>query len=227
MSEGYLSRDREHLAELQRKRRAAMRRMDYMPGVEASAIIEAQRATLRPGSQAATNSAILDNIVCEWARLTGIKKSAIDEPMTSTAATGISRPLRACTYEFGSAPEFPRASRARAYAHGSDADAPAWGEAWLAANKTREARRRIICGAKRHRDGQPCKAMSEPGKRRCRFHGGRSTGPRTPEGKAAALANLRQNKGGKPPPNVAARQPNTPAAMVSGDAAKQSASPSA
>lgn len=51
----------------------------------------------------------------------------------------------------------------------------------------------MVCGAKRHRDGQPCKAMSEPGKRRCRFHGGRSTGPRTSEGKARALANLRQH----------------------------------
>lgn len=51
---------------------------------------------------------------------------------------------------------------------------------------------RVQCGAKRHRDGQPCQAKSEPGKRRCRFHGGRSTGPKTPEGKARALANLRQ-----------------------------------
>lgn len=50
---------------------------------------------------------------------------------------------------------------------------------------------RVPCGAKRHRDGQPCQAKSEPGKRRCRFHGGRSTGPKTPEGKARALANLR------------------------------------
>ena len=51
---------------------------------------------------------------------------------------------------------------------------------------------RAQCGAKRHRDGMPCQALSEPGKRRCRFHGGRSTGPRTSEGKARALANLRQ-----------------------------------
>lgn len=51
---------------------------------------------------------------------------------------------------------------------------------------------RATCGAKRHRDGQPCEAKSEPGKKRCRFHGGRSTGPRTPEGKARALANLRR-----------------------------------
>ena len=57
-----------------------------------------------------------------------------------------------------------------------------------------DSKRRVICGAKRHRDGQPCQAKSEPGKKRCRFHGGRSTGPKTPEGKARALANLRQNR---------------------------------
>lgn len=49
---------------------------------------------------------------------------------------------------------------------------------------------RLTCGATRHRDRQPCQAKSEPGKRRCRFHGGRSTGPRTPEGKARCAANL-------------------------------------
>ena len=52
-------------------------------------------------------------------------------------------------------------------------------------------RKRVPCGATRHSDGQPCEALSEPGKKRCRFHGGRSTGPKTPEGKAKSLANLR------------------------------------
>ncbi len=56
---------------------------------------------------------------------------------------------------------------------------------------------RVPCGAQRHRDGQPCQAKSEPGKRRCRFHGGRSTGPTTDAGKVRALANLRQYR--KPP----------------------------
>lgn len=54
--------------------------------------------------------------------------------------------------------------------------------------------KRVICGARRKSDGQPCEAKSEPGKRRCRFHGGCSTGPRTEEGKARALANLRNQK---------------------------------
>jgi hypothetical protein len=44
------------------------------------------------------------------------------------------------------------------------------------------------CGAlTRHRHGF-CILRPVPGKRRCRFHGGRSTGPRTPEGKARSAA---------------------------------------
>lgn len=39
------------------------------------------------------------------------------------------------------------------------------------------------CGA-RTRKGAPCRAMAINGKGRCKFHGGMSTGPRTPEGRA-------------------------------------------
>ena len=42
---------------------------------------------------------------------------------------------------------------------------------------------RVICGAKTRAGGE-CRNKSEPGKRRCKFHGGKSTGPKTPEGKA-------------------------------------------
>ena len=52
--------------------------------------------------------------------------------------------------------------------------------------------RRVRCGARRRRDGRPCQALSVPGKRRCRWHGGCSTGARTPEGRARSLRNLRQ-----------------------------------
>ncbi|WBU52074.1 helix-turn-helix transcriptional regulator [Paracoccus sp. SCSIO 75233] len=45
----------------------------------------------------------------------------------------------------------------------------------------RAATRRVICGAKT-RKGTPCRMKSEPGKNRCKFHGGKSTGARTPEG---------------------------------------------
>ena len=40
------------------------------------------------------------------------------------------------------------------------------------------------CGARaRTRGDQPCRAPAIKGKRRCRMHGGRSTGPRTSEGR--------------------------------------------
>ncbi|WP_209599711.1 helix-turn-helix transcriptional regulator [Ruegeria sp. HKCCSA071] len=50
------------------------------------------------------------------------------------------------------------------------------------AEERRKATRRVPCGAKT-RKGHPCRALSEPGKRRCRFHGGKSTGPRTEAGR--------------------------------------------
>ncbi len=49
------------------------------------------------------------------------------------------------------------------------------------------ATRRIRCRAKT-RKGHPCKMLSEAGRYRCKFHGGMSTGPRTPEGKARISA---------------------------------------
>ena len=50
---------------------------------------------------------------------------------------------------------------------------------------------RVRCGARRRTDGMPCEALSVPGKHRCLWHGGCSTGPRTAEGKARSADNLR------------------------------------
>src|SRR6185312_12122648 len=49
-----------------------------------------------------------------------------------------------------------------------------------------------LCNA-RTKSGRPCRA-ARLARGRCKWHGGLSTGPRTPEGKARALANLAQNK---------------------------------
>lgn len=162
--DGYLSQDPARIAENQRTRRKYMTRIDYMPGKEALAIIEAKRGEHRPNSASGTNSAVLDAIVEEWATLTGIKYRKVDSPMTS-----------------GREPELID-SNARAYDFGPTG------------NNGKQSGR-VACGAKRHRDGQPCEAKPEPGKARCRFHGGKSTGPRTPEGRARSLANLRQAAG--------------------------------
>ena len=45
----------------------------------------------------------------------------------------------------------------------------------------------LACGAKT-RAGTPCKNPAATGKARCRLHGGRSTGARTPEGRAKLRA---------------------------------------
>lgn len=47
----------------------------------------------------------------------------------------------------------------------------------------RRARLRVICGARTTRKGTPCRNKSEPGRKRCKFHGGRSTGPKSAEGR--------------------------------------------
>lgn len=161
---GYLSRDPAHLADLQRKRRERMTRIDYMPGRQALEAIEAVRANRRPGSQAATNSAVLDAIVNEWAALTGINKRPKSKPLSS-----------------GARPEL-----VDAYARANDSGGiPAW------LMRPTSAPARVQCGA-RTKAGHPCRGKSIPGKRRCKWHGGCSTGPKTAEGKARALANLRQ-----------------------------------
>ena len=47
------------------------------------------------------------------------------------------------------------------------------------------------CGAK-NRSGGTCLHKAIPGKTRCRFHGGKSTGPKTAEGKALISAAQRK-----------------------------------
>ncbi len=248
--DGYLSRNRPYLAAMQRQRRASMVRIDYMPGKAARDAIEAMRARSRPGSVSATNSAVIDAIVGEWARLTGIQQTEIDTSATSpttpgvadqygrmriTSASGTSTragvtsgklaecagvqagaspaapelrdvsQARACAIDFGpgnakapplpatTAPEFIDASmRANesglCHAKRAGARASNSGNLPTGANQAR-----VICGAKRRRDGQPCQGLSVPGKRRCKWHGGASTGPRTDLGRRRSMANLRQN----------------------------------
>ena len=51
-----------------------------------------------------------------------------------------------------------------------------------------------ICGAKT-RSGEPCSKFPIKGKRRCRLHGGLSSGPKTAEGRARiSAANTRHGK---------------------------------
>jgi hypothetical protein len=80
-----------------------------------------------------------------------------------------------------------------------------------------DMKRWLTCGAKNRR-GLPCQCKELYENGRCRFHGGLSTGPRTPEGKARALAAMRAGHAawaerrraasGKPPRPAAARSAN-------------------
>lgn len=55
-----------------------------------------------------------------------------------------------------------------------------------------ETRRKRVCGAAtRAPDHHPCRNQPEPGRRRCKHHGGRSTGPATTEGRARIAAAVR------------------------------------
>lgn len=187
--------DRGQINRRQRERRAASRRVDFYASPEAMAAIEARRAREYPGSVRATNSAVLNAIVCEWAELTCARGTGTAERGSSTGPPGITPPVRAYACapasNFHGEPELLRTSRRRARAKDfqpircSVKKTPAT----CAIDDTA---RRVVCGARRRRDGQPCEALSVAGKRRCKWHGGCSTGPRSPEGRERALRNLRR-----------------------------------
>ena len=235
MTDGYLSKDREHIAGRQRQRRARMARIDYYPSPDALALIESRRTRYGPTNK---NSGILNTIIAEWAVFAGLKQSEIDKlkspakppelcdqyarmRMTSTslnstrAGTSSAAPeligtSRACAGARATSarPECLPASQARAgandfdlthaeHAHPPATVTPEFSDTFARANEsgslpTGANQTRVICGAKRRRDGQPCQGLSVPGKRRCKWHGGASTGPRTQQGRATAVANLRQ-----------------------------------
>jgi hypothetical protein len=90
-------------------------------------------------------------------------------------------------------------------------------ELGLAGDGTQLRRKdRPRCGA-RTRKGVPCLVMVEPGKRRCRFHGGLSTGPRTAEGKAR----IEPRNAGDWPSGEAQFRPGSTDVMVGGDVTDQ------
>lgn len=56
--------------------------------------------------------------------------------------------------------------------------------------------RRLTCGARSKRTGEPCKQVDLYSNGRCKFHGGLSTGPTSEAGKAQSRRN--GAKGGRP-----------------------------
>ncbi|WP_407367339.1 hypothetical protein [Xanthomonas campestris] len=108
---GYLSLDKAHLTKMQRERRASIRRIDYTPSRDALAAFEARQTQERPGSIAATNSAVLDAIVTEWAELDRNKETGSRSAQDSEGPAGIHAPVRAYTYESGRCALWARSSR--------------------------------------------------------------------------------------------------------------------
>ncbi|WP_373690506.1 HGGxSTG domain-containing protein [Sphingobium sp. DEHP117] len=74
-----------------------------------------------------------------------------------------------------------------------------WAEASVAQAAGRYVRscprylRGLTCGAKK-KDGTHCRSTTLCANGRCKFHGGASTGPRTPEGRARAIENLKLDR---------------------------------
>lgn len=179
--DGYLPKNRRHLATMQRQRRARTVRIDYRPSPAALAIMEAKRARAYPRSVDATHSAVLDAILSEWAKMTGIKYGLESKPITSGRQPELSDHKRARANNF----DDPIAPGRFAGACAKDSGPIRQGHA-----------KRVPCGARRRRDGQPCQALSVPGKRRCKWHGGASSGPKTEHGKRQSASNLRRQRMG-------------------------------
>lgn len=165
---------KEQTRRAQRAWRALRPRIDFYAD---AVTLEALRLRREPYGLLSTNSGVLNSIVLEWARLKGL----------ALATAAISRPsARACpgASESGghSGVSTPLRPRAGDFERTGQTDPPE--------SNGDQMSRRVVCGARRRRDGNPCEAMSVPGKRRCKWHGGCSTGPTSPEGKAKAARNL-------------------------------------
>ena len=120
------------------------------------------------------------------ARLAGVGRHAVSywECKAEVDPRGWAPKRMFAALGFDPLPYFATPVRARG---GGVLDLNEWETRQLEALRQREAQRaasaRVICGA-RTRNGQPCRNKSEPGRKRCKFHGGNSTGPKTAQGKA-------------------------------------------
>lgn len=153
----------------QRARRAAHPRIDYYPSPDALAVIQSRRTRYGPTNN---NSGIIDAIIAEWVALAGPCQNKEERPPAPTSRPELRHPnaharmspgalakcASMCKVSTSATPEFLRASPARAGANDSGRD------------ETRQTR--VICGARRRRDGQPCEALSVQGKRRYKWDGG-------------------------------------------------------
>lgn len=190
MTNGSASNDHSRANARQRARRARHPRIDYYPNSEALAVIDSKRPKGDRWHVADTNSAILDAIVIAWGRTAGILPKETPKPASAAQPSD--------NWGKRDAELATRFARARVQSNKSDGMPGTGRQLRAGANKSGKRSlgpmQRVPCGGRRRRDGKPCEALSVPGKRRCKWHGGCSTGPKTAEGKTRALANLWQNR---------------------------------
>lgn len=179
----------------QRRRRARYPRIDYYPSSKVLAAISAMRKKVGAGTVAGTNSAILNEIVHRWIDSSADMQATQTKPVAPAPAE-VSAAVRKRANEAGHSrtlqPEFLRTSHACARANDFGVPPDVWQSKKIAEQEVQEHITSRLCGAKRRCDGGPCKARPEPGNGRCKWHGGCSTGPRTAEGSARSIANLKQ-----------------------------------
>ena len=188
MSEHHERAARAHSAKLQRQRRARKIRIDYTPSPRALAYVEAKRASCRKGSAAATNSGVIDAIVIEWAALSQIHKAQGAQSIFTGSAPQSSNQGAPATVPSGV--ELTTSDKASDVISGSchvEPLAPARANDFGKAHETRCQKPK--CGA-RTSTGSACAAKVCSGRKRCKWHGGLSTGPRTVEGRKRSAANL-------------------------------------
>lgn len=181
---------------LQRARRHGVKRIDYQPNARAFAIIAAQ---LMPyvGSD---SSSVIDRLILKAAGVAPELRHqsrgrvhAIDLG-GSTDNDEVGRPLRASARDFDASAHEPGIINAFRTGASDFDEWPGRAASNSIPRAVCEATRRVVCGGRRRTDGQPCEALSVPGKRRCKWHGGYSTGPRTTDGKAKVARNFAKRR---------------------------------
>ncbi|SHM18657.1 hypothetical protein SAMN05428972_2758 [Rhodanobacter sp. OK091] len=177
----------------QRQRRQGVKRIDYQPSEQVLALIVVDLKPCVGGDF----SSVIDRLILKAAgvvpefRHTSRRRVHANNLAGSMEDAGIGRPVRTRAKDFAVANKNPGIIAA-IHAGASDfGELPTWAAGYLSRCAVRDASKRVVCGGRRRRDGKPCEALSVPGKRRCKWHGGCSTGPRTVEGKARVTANLR------------------------------------
>jgi hypothetical protein len=160
----------------QRQRRQGVKRIDYQPSEQVLALITVE---LRP-YVGGDFSSVIDRLILKAAGVAPVivecsrERARASELGGSKEGAGIWRPVRAHANDFARLP----AGMTESLPH----------------CKVQYDAMRVVCGGRRRSDGKPCEALSVPGKRRCKWHGGCSTGPRTAEGKVKVSRNLRVSR---------------------------------